>query len=57
LIHRETPPPLGLEGTAGKSLYEALIGHADIKQKIVPTRFACLSMIPQTSTWPVLKLR
>jgi chromosome partitioning protein len=37
---------LGLEGTAGKSLYEALIGHADIKQKIVPTRFACLSMIP-----------
>jgi chromosome partitioning protein len=37
---------LGLEGTAGKSLYEALIGHADIKRKIVPTRFACLSMIP-----------
>ena len=37
---------LGLEGTAGKSLYQALIGHADIKQKIVPTRFACLSMIP-----------
>jgi chromosome partitioning protein len=37
---------LGLEGTPGKSLYEALIGHADIKQKIVPTRFACLSMIP-----------
>ena len=37
---------LGLEGTTGKSLYEALIGHAYIKQNIVPTRFACLSMIP-----------
>jgi chromosome partitioning protein len=37
---------LGLEETAGKSLYEALIGHADIRQKIVPTRFPCLSMIP-----------
>jgi chromosome partitioning protein len=37
---------LGLEGTTGKSLYEALIGHADIKQKIVSTRFAGLSMVP-----------
>ncbi len=37
---------LGLEGTAGQSLYEALIGHANIKEKIVPTRFQGLSMIP-----------
>src|SRR6201996_3927947 len=37
---------LGLDGTSGKSLYEALIGHADIEQKIVPTRFARLSIIP-----------
>src|SRR6202021_3013792 len=37
---------LGLEGTAGHSLYEALIGHADIKEKIVPTRFKGLSMVP-----------
>src|SRR6478672_4725231 len=37
---------LGLEGTAGQSLYEALIGHADIKQKIAPTRFPGLSVIP-----------
>jgi chromosome partitioning protein len=37
---------LGLEGTAGQSLYEALIGHSDIKEKIVPTRFKGLSMIP-----------
>ena len=37
---------LGLEGTAGQSLYEALIGHSDIKKKIVSTRFKGLSMIP-----------
>src|ERR1700722_3765280 len=37
---------LGLEGTAGHSLYEALIGHANIKEKIIPTRFKGLSMIP-----------
>ena len=38
---------LGLEGTTpGQSLYEALIGHSDIKEKIVPTRFKGLSMIP-----------
>ena len=30
---------LGLEGTDGQSLYEALIGHAGIAEKIVPTRF------------------
>jgi chromosome partitioning protein len=37
---------LGLEDTGGKSLYEALIGQAHIEQKIVPTRFTRLSMIP-----------
>src|ERR1700758_2757556 len=37
---------LGLEGTAGQRVYEALIGHANIKEKIVPTRFKGLSMIP-----------
>ena len=37
---------LGLENTAGQSLYEALIGHAGIAEKIVPTRFERLSMIP-----------
>jgi chromosome partitioning protein len=37
---------LGLENTDGQSLYEALIGHAGIAEKIVPTRFERLSMIP-----------
>jgi chromosome partitioning protein len=37
---------LGLEGTSGQSLYEALIGHSNIKDKIVTTRFKGLSMIP-----------
>jgi chromosome partitioning protein len=37
---------LGLEETSGRSLYEALIGQARIEQKIVPTRFDRLSMIP-----------
>src|SRR5206468_3563339 len=37
---------LGLEGTPGQSLYEALVGQADIKEKIVPTRFEHLSMVP-----------
>src|ERR1700733_1579620 len=37
---------LGLEGNAGQSLYEALIGHSNIKEKIVVTRFKGLSMIP-----------
>jgi chromosome partitioning protein len=37
---------VGLEDTAGQSLYEALIGHANINEKIVPTRFDRLSMIP-----------
>ncbi len=37
---------LGLENTDGQSLYEALIGHASIAEKIVPTRFERLSMIP-----------
>ena len=37
---------LGLEGTDGQSLYEALIGHSGIAEKIVPTRFERLSMIP-----------
>jgi chromosome partitioning protein len=37
---------LGLEGTPGQSLYEALIGQSDIKEKIVPTRFEHLSIIP-----------
>ena len=37
---------LGLENTDGQSLYEALIGHAGITEKIVPTRFERLSMIP-----------
>src|SRR5438132_10910009 len=37
---------LGLEETAGQSLYEALIGQADVKDKIISTRFEHLSMIP-----------
>ena len=37
---------VGLEDCAGHSLYEALIGHASLKEKIVPTRFERLSMIP-----------
>jgi chromosome partitioning protein len=37
---------VGLEDTAGQSLYEALIGHANIKEKIIATRFDRLSMIP-----------
>src|SRR5580704_7814293 len=37
---------LGLENTDGQSLYEALIGHAAITEKILPTRFERLSMIP-----------
>ena len=37
---------LGLEDTSGRSLYEALIGQARIEQKIVPTRFDRLSIIP-----------
>lgn len=37
---------VGLEDTAGHSLYEALIGHANINEKIISTRFDCLSMIP-----------
>src|SRR6202051_2036239 len=37
---------LGLEGSAGQSIYEALIGHSEIKKKIVSTRFKGLSMIP-----------
>jgi chromosome partitioning protein len=37
---------LGLENTEGQSLYEALIGHAGITEKIVQTRFERLSMIP-----------
>jgi chromosome partitioning protein len=37
---------LGLENTDGQSLYEALIGHAGITEKIVSTRFKGLSMIP-----------
>ena len=37
---------VGLEDCAGRSLYEALIGHASLKEKIVPTRFERLSMIP-----------
>jgi len=37
---------LGLEGTSGHSIYEALIGQARIDQKIVPTRFERLSIIP-----------
>jgi len=37
---------VGLEDTAGHSLYEALIGHANINEKIIATRFDRLSMIP-----------
>ncbi len=37
---------LGVEDTAGKSLYEPLIGLAKIADKIVATRFANLSIIP-----------
>jgi chromosome partitioning protein len=37
---------LGLENTDGHSLYEALIGHAKLADKIVPTRFERLSMVP-----------
>jgi chromosome partitioning protein len=37
---------LGLEDVDGRSLYEALIGQANIADKIVPTRFERLSMIP-----------
>src|SRR6266478_7562884 len=37
---------LGIDDTSGRSLYEALIGQARIEQKIVPTRFERLSMIP-----------
>src|SRR5262249_60999443 len=37
---------LGLEDTSGHSLYEALIGQAHVEQKIVPTRFDRLSIIP-----------
>jgi chromosome partitioning protein len=37
---------VGLEDCTGHSLYEALIGHASLKEKIIPTRFERLSMIP-----------
>jgi chromosome partitioning protein len=37
---------VGLEDASGHSLYEALIGHANIREKIVPTRFDRFSMIP-----------
>ncbi|HEY0793315.1 MAG TPA: ParA family protein [Chthoniobacterales bacterium] len=37
---------LGLENPDGKSLYEVLIGHAKVHDKIIPTRFDRLSVIP-----------
>jgi chromosome partitioning protein len=37
---------LGVEPSEGASLYEALIGHAQIQDKIVPTRFEKLAIIP-----------
>jgi chromosome partitioning protein len=37
---------LGLEDVDGHSLYEALIGHAKLADKIVATRFERLSMVP-----------
>jgi len=37
---------LGLEDTDNHSLYEVLIGHAKLADKIVPTRFERLSMVP-----------
>ena len=37
---------VGIDEAAGKSLYEALIGQADAKDKIIATRFNNLAMIP-----------
>jgi chromosome partitioning protein len=37
---------VGIDEAAGKSLYEALIGQAEAKDKIIATRFNNLAMIP-----------
>jgi chromosome partitioning protein len=37
---------LGIDNSEGNSLYEVLIGHAEARDKVIPTRFERLSLIP-----------
>jgi chromosome partitioning protein len=37
---------LGIDGIEGRSVYEPLLGTANVTEKIVPTRFESLSLLP-----------